>query len=64
MTLNYYAHANFESAKAEMDRLAAYGKLREDSQKLYMILNVQIDVTDRVSRHSNIKHVFCRGLMP
>ena len=23
MTLNYYAHANFESAKAEMDRLAA-----------------------------------------
>jgi len=23
MTLNYYAHATFESAKAEMDRLAA-----------------------------------------
>ena len=23
MTLNYYAHANFESAKAEMDRLTA-----------------------------------------
>jgi len=23
MTLDYYAHANFDSAKAEMDRLAA-----------------------------------------